>query len=192
MKSFLKSIIVILATAYRKTHNRFEGALGAACLKEVNNRGKNCKFEGNGMLVDADRLYLGDEVHIGRNFFIRASGGVRVGSHTHISRNVTIHTANHNINGTLLPYDRDDLLSGVEIGEYVWIGMGASILPGVKIGDGAIIGMNTTVSKDVEANAIVVGAGQRTVGTRDADLAERLKIERKFLRIENSWNGNDR
>lgn len=43
------------------------------------------------------------------------------------------------------------------IGNDVWIGQKATILPGVHIGDGAIIGANTVVSKDVPPYAIVVG-----------------------------------
>ena len=43
------------------------------------------------------------------------------------------------------------------IGNDVWIGQHATILPGVKIGDGAIIGANTVVSKDVPPYTIVVG-----------------------------------
>ena len=43
------------------------------------------------------------------------------------------------------------------IGNDVWIGQKATILPGIHIGDGAIIGANTVVSKDVPPYAIVVG-----------------------------------
>jgi virginiamycin A acetyltransferase len=43
------------------------------------------------------------------------------------------------------------------IGNDVWIGQNAVILPGVHIGDGAIIGANSVVGKDVEPYTIVVG-----------------------------------
>ncbi len=43
------------------------------------------------------------------------------------------------------------------IGNDVWIGQNATILPGVHIGDGAIVGANAVVSKDVPAYAVVVG-----------------------------------
>lgn len=46
----------------------------------------------------------------------------------------------------------------VIIGNDVWIGHGAIIMPGVKIGDGAIIGSGSIVTKDVERYSIVVGA----------------------------------
>lgn len=43
------------------------------------------------------------------------------------------------------------------IGNDVWIGQNATILPGVHIGDGAIIGANSVVASDVEPYSIVVG-----------------------------------
>jgi virginiamycin A acetyltransferase len=43
------------------------------------------------------------------------------------------------------------------IGNDVWIGQNAVILPGVHIGDGAIIGANSVVGSDVAPYAIVIG-----------------------------------
>ena len=43
------------------------------------------------------------------------------------------------------------------IGNDVWIGQNAVILPGVHIGDGAIIGANSIVGSDVDPYTIVVG-----------------------------------
>ncbi|MCL4155417.1 UNVERIFIED_CONTAM: hypothetical protein GTU68_020363, partial [Idotea baltica] len=43
------------------------------------------------------------------------------------------------------------------IGNDVWIGYNATIMPGVKIGDGSIIASNTTVVKNVEPYSIVGG-----------------------------------
>lgn len=43
------------------------------------------------------------------------------------------------------------------IGNDVWIGQNAVILPGVHIGDGAIIGANSVVGCDVAPYAIVIG-----------------------------------
>ncbi|MBR0415525.1 MAG: CatB-related O-acetyltransferase [Clostridia bacterium] len=43
------------------------------------------------------------------------------------------------------------------IGNDVWIGQNAVILPGVHIGDGAIIGANSVVGSDIEPYTIVIG-----------------------------------
>lgn len=51
-----------------------------------------------------------------------------------------------------LPYKGDTV-----IGNDVWIGYGATIMPGVKIGDGAVIASKSVVVKDVPPYAIVGG-----------------------------------
>ncbi len=49
------------------------------------------------------------------------------------------------------------------IGNDVWIGQNAVILPGVHIGNGAIIGANSVVGSDVDAYTIVAGNPARRV-----------------------------
>lgn len=65
------------------------------------------------------------------------------------------------------------------IGNDVWIGQNATIMPGVHIGDGAIIGANSLVSKDVEPYTIVAGNPIRVIRMRFddelIDLLERFK-----------------
>jgi maltose O-acetyltransferase len=45
----------------------------------------------------------------------------------------------------------------VTIGDNVWIGGAAIILPGVTIGDNAVVGAGSVVTRDVPAGATVVG-----------------------------------
>jgi virginiamycin A acetyltransferase len=52
------------------------------------------------------------------------------------------------------------------VGNDVWIGMNAVIMPGVKIGDGAIIGANSVVTKDVAPYTIVAGNPAKVVKKR--------------------------
>lgn len=55
------------------------------------------------------------------------------------------------------------------IGNDVWFGTGAVIMPGVKIGDGAIIGAYSVVTKDVAPYTIVAGNPARMVKQRFSD-----------------------
>jgi virginiamycin A acetyltransferase len=55
------------------------------------------------------------------------------------------------------------------IGNDVWIGQNATILPGVNIGDGAIIGTKSVVAKNVEPYSIVVGNPARVIRKRFDD-----------------------
>lgn len=52
------------------------------------------------------------------------------------------------------------------IGNDVWIGREAVIMPGVTVGDGAIIGTRAQVARDVPPYAVVVGNPARVVKTR--------------------------
>lgn len=54
------------------------------------------------------------------------------------------------------------------IGNDVWIGRGATILPGVRVGDGAVIGAHAVVSRDVGPYEIVAGNPARVIRTRFA------------------------
>ena len=63
---------------------------------------------------------------------------------------------------SLLPLARGDL----RVGNDVWIGTGATILPGVTVGNGAVIAAATVVSRDVPAYAIFAGNPGRVVRHR--------------------------
>ena len=64
------------------------------------------------------------------------------------------------------------------IGNDVWIGTEAIVMPGVKIGHGAVIGTRALVTKDVEPYAIVGGNPSKTLRMRfvEADIARLLEL----------------
>ncbi len=144
--------------------------------------GENVLFKAGGTIYHPENLSIGNHVRIGDNCFIMAIGGVEISEGTIISRNVCIHSGNHDYKSkTVIPYDYKYNTRKVTIGKAVWIGQNVNILPGVTIGDGAIIGMGTTVIKDVKAGDIIGGAGQRIVGNRDmSDFEEIIKKEAYF------------
>lgn len=55
---------------------------------------------------------------------------------------------------------------GITVGNDVWIGHGAMILPGVEIGDGAVVGAGAVVTKNVPPYAIVVGSPAKLIRYR--------------------------
>jgi acetyltransferase-like isoleucine patch superfamily enzyme len=64
----------------------------------------------------------------------------------------------------------------VTIGDRVWIGYRALVMPGVSIGDGAVVAAGAVVTKDVEAYSIVAGNPARPIGERSRDLNYRLNF----------------
>jgi phosphonate metabolism protein (transferase hexapeptide repeat family) len=64
---------------------------------------------------------------------------------------------------------------GVTLGDDVWIGHGAIVLPGVTVGTGAAIGAGAVVTKDVEPFAVVVGVPAKVLRFRfEAPVREAL------------------
>ncbi len=103
---------------------------------------------------------FGKNIHLGKNVFINADckfqdqGGIYIGDDTLIGHNVVLATLNHEED----PEKRGNLIAApIKIGNKVWIGSNATILPGVTVGDGAIIAAGAVVTKDVEAKSIVAG-----------------------------------
>lgn len=66
---------------------------------------------------------------------------------------------------------------GVYIGNDVWIGCRATILPGVQIGSGAVIGAGSVVARHVFPYEIVVGNPIKTIGYRFS-LEQRLALQK--------------
>lgn len=66
------------------------------------------------------------------------------------------------------------------IGNDVWIGSEAIVMPGVRIGDGAVIGTRAVVTRDVEPYAVVAGNPARTIRRRFDD-------ERIAMLLETKW-----
>jgi maltose O-acetyltransferase len=81
---------------------------------------------------------------------------IEVGDGCQLGTLVQVLTADHPREAALR---RQGLENGkpVRIGQNVWVGSGAIILPGVHIGDDAIIGAGSVVTRDVPPSATVVG-----------------------------------
>jgi maltose O-acetyltransferase len=51
----------------------------------------------------------------------------------------------------------------ITIGDNVWIGGGAIVLPGVTIGANTVVGAGSVVTKDLEPNIVAVGNPARVI-----------------------------
>ena len=147
----------------------------------IKNMGNNSRIRGEPIIHYSDNLFVGEYVRIGEGAFFFCKGGIYIGDNTQISRNILIYSADHNMEGSAIPYDDIYIDKPVTIGKSVWIGMNVVITPGVTIGDGAIIGMGTVISKDVPAGAVVVGASPRIIKHRDMGSFQEKDVNKEWF-----------
>lgn len=155
-------------------------------IKNFKHFGANVIFKGGGEIFHEKNISIHDNVRVGRDYFLMGIGGIEVGEGTIISRNVCIHSGNHNYKSVeYIPYDNNYDKRKITIGKAVWIGQNVSVLPGISIGDGAIIGMGVCVSKDVLAGEIIVNSENRSLGIRqDFENFQDLLSKNKFFTKE--------
>lgn len=67
-----------------------------------------------------------------------------------------------------------DKVAPVKIGDNVYVGMGAYIMPGVTIGNNVIVAAGAIVTRDVEDNTVVGGIPAKHISTID-EYYERAK-----------------
>lgn len=75
----------------------------------------------------------------------------------------------------------------VIIGNNVFIGASALILPGVKIGDNVIVGAGSIVVDDVPSNCIAVGSPARVIKSIDEYSAEVKELMKKVPVYDKKW-----
>jgi acetyltransferase-like isoleucine patch superfamily enzyme len=141
---------------------RYLGAMGTGTGVQM-----GCKF------LNARKIHLGERNVInfgclfdGRKFHIRTGSDVSIGPEA------TILTLGHDPQSP----DFADRGGDVVIGDRVWIGYRAIILPGVTIGEGAVVGAGALVTRDIEAYMIVAGSPAHKVGERSRELAYNLSF----------------
>lgn len=110
----------------------------------------------------------GKNIHVGHNFLANYNvtildiGPVHIGNDVMIGPGTLITTVNH----PLSPKGRRNhlgIMKPVIIGNDVWIGGNATILPGVTIGNNVVVAAGAVVTKDVPDNCVVGGVPARII-----------------------------
>ena len=101
-------------------------------------------------------VFIGDYFYSNFNLTLVDDTNIYIGDYVMFGPNVTVATAGHPIKPELRRKAAQFNIP-VKIGNNVWIGAGAIILPGVQIGDNSVIGAGSVVTKEIPANVVAVG-----------------------------------
>jgi virginiamycin A acetyltransferase len=123
--------------------------------------------------------FIGDKLIIGRFCAIAEGARFIMNGANHVLGGFSTYPFNIFGQGWERGFDeeswRREIRGDTVIGNDVWIGFDAVIMPGVKIGDGAIVGGKAVVTRDVPPYAVVAGNPARVVKMRfDPATIERL------------------
>ena len=130
---------------------------------------ENVKFN-----VNNGTLIIGNNTFINKDSSINVREEVSIGNNCLIGENVRIYDHDHvfDLNNNILEANLFKT-SKIKIGNNVFIGNEAVILPGVTIGDNCVIGARAVVTKNIENNSVVAGIPAK-----------------KICDIEEYWNKN--
>lgn len=137
------------------------GAIGSDCYIEP-------PFHAN---WGGKHVFFGDWVYANFNLTLVDDGNIYVGNNVMFAPNVTLATAGHPVWPPLRERGLQ-FVADIHIGNNVWIGANAAVMPGVTIGDNAVIGAGSVVTRDIPSNVVAVGNPCRVlreIGERDRE-----------------------
>lgn len=184
-------INVLLLLKINKIINKLSNLLEFLNVEEISRISKqkiHFVNQGKGGLTitshnnDLTKFKIDETSHLKSGTFIDCSGGVEIGRYFHTGRGLTIFSTNHNYQSNRsIPYDEDEIVRPVKIGDFVWCGANVTIVPGVEIGEGVVIGSGAVVTQNIPPYAIIGGNPAKVIKYRDAELFNQLKSENKFF-----------
>jgi acetyltransferase-like isoleucine patch superfamily enzyme len=140
-------------------------------------RGKLCfRFDGTvtiGADFDADGLIMpvsisvvrGATLSIGDQVYMNAGTSIEVWHDVRIGSNCLFGPF-----ASVIDDDRHEVEPGAILhkgptilGDNVWLGRSAAVMPGVTIGDGSVIGANAVVTRDIPPNCFAAGAPAKVI-----------------------------
>jgi acetyltransferase-like isoleucine patch superfamily enzyme len=122
--------------------------------------GEDCVIQTNVVITDPGYLSLGDNVHLSGCTLFGHDGTINMLSQAY---------------GVVL-----DKVGPIEIGDHVFIGHHAIVMPGVRIGDRVVVAAGAVVTCDIPSGTLAGGVPARPIGTVDG-MVERLARQTRAL-----------
>lgn len=138
------------------------GAMGPALAALFGRVGRGVFIEAPFHVTYGFNVTLGDGVYFNAGCTVLDTAPVRIGAGSMFGPAAQIYCADHHRDPALRAAGHE-VARPVEIGENVWVGGGAIILPGITIGRDAIVGAGSVVVHDVAPGETVAGNPARAV-----------------------------
>ena len=176
LKSFINDVVLLVANrfiAFFPSHT-----IRLCFYKKVMGFtiGKNSNILMGAYFDCRKNLVIGQNSIINQNCRVDARGGIRIGNSVSISADSIILTADHDLS--------DEKFCGqvrpVNIGDFVFIGTRAMILPGVTLGEGSVVAAGAVVTKEVAPYSIVAGVPAKHLKYRTKKLNYSCAYPRLF------------
>ena len=107
-------------------------------------------------------VIIGEHTRIGLHNTV--IGPVTIGSHVNLAQGITITALNHNFKDNNQRIDDQGVSTNqVIIGDDIWIGANAVVLPGVSIGNHSVVAAGAVVTKDVPPHSLVAGVPAKII-----------------------------
>lgn len=111
-------------------------------------------------------LRIGDRTFVNFGLVALDVVAITIGDDVQIGPNVQLLTATHPVDAGRRRA-KWEAAEPITIGDNVWLGGGAIVLPGVTVGQDAVIGAGSVVTRDVAAGVVAVGNPARVIRSVD-------------------------
>jgi len=139
-------------------------------LKEIfSTCGKDVRIEYGFHCDYGNKITFGDRVYINVNCTILDGGEVNIGDDVLIGPNVQFITVNHALEAESR-LSKKAYVQNIEIGDNVWIGAGAIILPGTRVENNVVIGAGCVANGTLKSGNLYAGIPSKMI--------RKIKIEK--------------
>lgn len=109
-------------------------------------------FVGNNLHYDKDDLTIRVSFAVSGSLYIQSLNGIYIGKNVLIAPGVKVVSANHSLDVDR----RAQKINPIKIGDNVWIGANAIILPGTEIGNGCVVAAGAVLTKSYSGENLVI------------------------------------
>jgi len=183
VSKFSRRFVIAAHAFFAWVGNNVVALIPLWCVRRLYHRmmgmkiGRGSQLNMRTYLIGPGALSIGEYSHVNPGCLIDYRGGVEIGSCVSISHRVMLITGGHDVQSK----EFCEIRKPIKIGDYVWIGAGATVLQGVEVGEGAVVAAGAVVVDDVAPFTIVGGVPARKIGERAKELDYRCYTTNIFM-----------